>query len=72
HYYNAYPMAAANDIKAAKKLKAALVDFDTRCGAAAPDEFLKQYNRLLRELQHDLGTMQPLPIVSLADQAKGD
>jgi hypothetical protein len=72
HYYNAYPMATANDLKSAKKLKAALLDFDTRYGAAAPDEFRKQYNKLLRELQHDLGTMQPLPIVSLADQAKGD
>ncbi|HEX2604512.1 MAG TPA: hypothetical protein VHL60_07555 [Oxalicibacterium sp.] len=72
HYYNAYPMATANDIKSARKLKAALVDFDTRYAAAKPEEFQKQYNKLLRELQHDLGTMQPLPIVSLADQAKGD
>jgi len=72
HYYNAYPMASANDVKSAKALKAALIDFDARHGDAPPDEFLKQYNGLLRSLQHDLGTMQPLPIVSLAAQARGD
>lgn len=72
HYYNAYPMASSNDIKSAKVLKTALVDFDARYGKAPPDEFLKQYNALLRGLQHDMGTMQPLPIVSLAAQAKGD
>lgn len=72
HYYNAYPMASSNDIKSAKKLKSALVDFDAQYGQAAPDQFLKQYNALLRSLQHDMGTMKPLPIVSLAAQAKGD
>jgi hypothetical protein len=72
HYYNAYPMATANDIKSASSLKAALVDFDTRYRDAQPEIFLKEYKRLLRGLQHDLGSMQPLPIVSLADQAKRD
>ena len=33
---------------------------------------MKQYKALLRSLQHDLGDMQPMPIVSLADQAKGE
>ena len=72
HYYNAYPMATSNDIKSASKLKAALLAFDAQYGDAPPEDFRRQYNKLLRELQHDLGTMQPLPIVSLADQAKGD
>jgi hypothetical protein len=72
HYYNAYPMAASNDIKSAKALKAALVEFDVKYNNVPPDQFLKQYNALLRSLQHDMGTMQPLPIVSLADQAKGE
>lgn len=72
HYYNAYPMASSNDIKSAKKLKAALIDFDAQHGNKSPDDFIKEYNALLRSLQHDMGTMQPLPIVSLADQAKGD
>jgi hypothetical protein len=79
HYYNAYPMAASNDVKSAQKVKAALLDFEQKSGAAAatvatvtPEKFLQQYNALLRSLQHDMGAMQPLPIVSLADQAKGE
>ncbi len=72
HYYNAYPMASSNDIKSAKKLKSALLDFAAQHGKAESEQFLKQYNALLRGLQHDMGTMKPLPIVSLADQAKGD
>lgn len=72
HYYTAYPMAAANDIKSAKTLKTQLLAFDAKYNSAPPDEFLKNYKALLRSLQHDMGTMQPLPIISLADQAKGE
>ncbi|MDB5764455.1 MAG: hypothetical protein JWQ21_3450 [Herminiimonas sp.] len=72
HYYSAYPLAAANDIKAAKRLKAALTEFDRKCRDAPPDLFLKRYNALLRALQNDLGDMRPTPIVSLAAQARGD
>ena len=72
HYYSAYPMAAANDVKAAKKLKSALLDFDRQFHDATPDQFLQQYRVLLRKLQHDLGDMRPTPIISLADQARGD
>lgn len=87
HYYNAYPMAAANDIKSAKTVRAALLAFDAKFGATAsvasaaaseshtppsPEQFLQHYNALLRSLQHDMGVMQPLPIISLADQAKGE
>jgi hypothetical protein len=72
HYYSAYPMAAANDVKAAKNLKSALLDFDRQFHDAPADQFLRQYNALLRALQHDLGDMQPTPIISLAAQAKGE
>ena len=65
-------MAAANDVKAAKTLKAELIAFDASYGKAEPEQFMKQYKALLRSLQHDLGDMQPMPIVSLADQAKGE
>lgn len=68
HYYNAYPLAASNDIKSAKKLKAALLEFDAACNTAAPDQFLKHYNALLRDLQADLGDMRPTPIVSMSAQ----
>ena len=69
HYYNAYPMAAANDVKSAKKLHLALMDFDARLDVQASDEaFQKSFHKLLRDLQHDMSTMQPTPIVSMAAQ----
>ncbi|GGI18235.1 MAG: hypothetical protein REI95_14635 [Oxalicibacterium faecigallinarum] len=71
HYYTAYPLAAANDVKAAKRVKSALIAFDEQVREADPDEFFKQYKTLLRGLQHDMGDMQPTPIISLAEQAKG-
>lgn len=67
HYYNAYPMASANDVKSAKKLHVALMDFDARLDEHASDEaFQKKFHLLLRDLQHDMGTMQHTPIVSLS------
>ena len=66
HYYSAYPMASANDVKSAKILKSTLVQFckDTR-GSTAED-FLKAYHGLLNKLQHHLGEMRPTPVVSMA------
>lgn len=71
HYYTAYPLASANDVKAASRVKTALIDFNERSADAEPEEFMKQYKALLRGLQYDLGDMQPTPIVSLAEQARG-
>ena len=70
HYYNAYPMAAANDIKSAKKLRLALIDFDARLDPEANDDvFQKNFHKLLRDLQHDMSTMRHTPIVSMAAQS---
>ncbi|MES2943124.1 MAG: hypothetical protein V4772_09680 [Pseudomonadota bacterium] len=66
HYYNAYPLAASNDVKSAKTVKAALVSFDQKAAQGSDDEFMIRYNSLLRGLQHDLGDMYPTPIVSMA------
>jgi hypothetical protein len=67
HYYSAYPMASANDIKSAKKLRLALMDFDAHLDDQAADEaFQKQFYLLLRDLQHDMGSMRHTPIVSMA------
>ncbi|MBV8664985.1 MAG: hypothetical protein JO269_00750 [Burkholderiaceae bacterium] len=67
HYYSAYPLATSNDVKSAKSLKQKLIEFDALWGMEADDTvFLKQYNGLLRALQHDLGEMRPTPIVSMA------
>jgi hypothetical protein len=66
HFYSAYPLATSNDVKSARKLKAALIDFNTNYGDTDDAVFQKQYNALLRNLQHDLGDMRPAPIVSMA------
>ncbi len=66
HYYSAYPLASANDIKAAKKIRHALLEFDRQWLHAPPEQFLKQYNALLRHVQNDLGDMRPTPIVSMS------
>ncbi|MGG7055997.1 hypothetical protein [Nitrosomonas sp. ANs5] len=67
HYYNAYPLATSNDVKSAKAVKDALIQF--QCQSAddeSDDNFLQRYNALLRGLQHDLGAMHPTPIVSMS------
>ncbi|MDP1559294.1 MAG: hypothetical protein Q8K59_06685 [Nitrosomonas sp.] len=69
HYYNAYPMAASNDVKSAKNVKKALIDFNAVSSNKVPEEFLVDYYKLLNQLQHDFGEMSPTPIVSLAADA---
>lgn len=69
HYYNAYPMAASNDVKAAKRVKDSLCALVADTRNATPDQFLTKYNGMLKALQGDLGPMAPTPIVSLAHQA---
>jgi hypothetical protein len=69
HYYNAYPLAASNDVKAAARVKQALIAFDGQSAEASPEQFLVQYRALLRTLQADLGDMHPTPIVSMSAQA---
>ena len=66
HYYNAYPLAASNDIKGAKRVKDALIEFQQQPQDASDGQFVKRYNALLRGLQHDLGDMRPNPIVSMS------
>lgn len=66
HYYNAYPLAASNDVKSAKTVKDALIAFDQHAQDGTDDEFHQRYRALLRGLQHDLGDMYPTPIVSMA------
>ena len=66
HYYNAYPTAASNDVKAAKRIKVGLEEFIDNTKNASPGEFKKEYDGLLNRLQNDLSLMAPTPIVSLA------
>ncbi len=66
HYYNAYPLAASNDVKSAKTVKSALIKFQQQPLDASDDAFMKRYNALLRGLQHELGDMHPTPIISMS------
>lgn len=66
HYYNAYPMASSNDVKAAQRVKKNLLTFIGAVENVSPAEFQQKYNSLLLELQHDLGQMGTNPVVSLA------
>jgi hypothetical protein len=72
HYYSAYPMAASNDVKAAKRVKDGLRTLIADTKGATPERFQQQYNRLLKNLQHDLGQLAPTPIVSLANEAAAE
>jgi hypothetical protein len=69
HYYNAYPMAASNDVKAALRVKGELLQLVEASERATPEQFSKAYTHMLKNLQHDLGQMAPTPIVSLAAEA---
>lgn len=66
HYYNAYPLAASNDVKSAKAVKQTLIHFQQHCLDVNDEEFMKHYKTLLRGLQHDFGDMHPTPIISMA------
>jgi hypothetical protein len=66
YYYNSYPLAASNDIKSAKIVKDKLSAFVRSTEDAAPEEFLREYHLLLKDLQSDLSLLAATPIVSLA------
>ena len=66
YYYSAYPMAASNDVKSAQKVKRRLCEFVVQTEHSSAEQFLAQYNRMLKELQNDLGQLASSPIVSLA------
>jgi hypothetical protein len=69
HYYNAYPMAASNDIKGSQELKVALTEFIGASENDSPEDFQKRYEKFLIEQQRNLGLLQPTPIVSLSADA---
>ena len=66
HYYNAYPTATSNDVKAATRIKVGLQNFIANEAVESPADFKRNYDKLLNTLQNDLSLMAPTPIVSLA------
>ena len=69
HYYNAYPMAAANDIKGSQELKDALSKFISVSKNDNPEAFQERYEQLLADQQRNLGLLESTPIVSLSADA---
>jgi len=72
HYYNAYPMAASNDVKAAQRVRNGLLGFIADTKDSSAQDFQLKYNQLLMTLQHDVSQMGPNPIVSLSAWAVED
>jgi hypothetical protein len=66
YFYNAYPMASANDVKSARTVSGALGKFIADTNGGSAEAFQKKYNNLLLGLQHDLCAMGPNQIVSLS------
>ena len=65
HYYNAYPMAASNDVKSGQVVLDALQKLSKNTDGDA-QAFKQRLNDTLFEVQHHLGQMAPTPIVSLS------
>jgi len=68
HYYNAYPIASSNDVKAAQHLAKELRRFQDK-NYDNPQAFQQAYNQLLLNVQADISIMEPTPIVSLSAEA---
>ena len=69
HYYNAYPLAASNDVKTAKHLADKLRAFSADYSNANVNQFQAAYDKLLIDVQHDISVMERTPIVSLSAEA---
>jgi hypothetical protein len=54
HYWSAYPGATTTEIISAKRVVAAVEDLRNRADAMSPDEFQREYERMLRDVQGDL------------------
>ncbi len=61
YYFNPYPYAATNDVKAAHRIQAALEDFAKASQGLTPPQFEKAYLEFLVRVQGDLGALGPAP-----------
>jgi hypothetical protein len=62
YYYNAYPRAATNDVKAALRVQDAFTDFARTSQTLSPAEFEKAYLEFLVRVQADLGSTGMAPV----------
>lgn len=64
HYYNAYPGATINDIKAAKNINQQVRTLAGQARDMSPDDFQRAYHRMLLNVQKDLGRMSKSPVAA--------
>ena len=64
YYYNATPGAAQRDIKAALRVREALIDLAALHATATPAVFAAAYRAALVAVQNDLGGQGPAPVAS--------
>jgi hypothetical protein len=62
YYYNAYPRAATNDVKAALRVQDALDQFARTSQSLSPDDFETAWLRFLVRIQGDLGSTGVAPV----------
>jgi hypothetical protein len=62
YYYDAYPHATTNDVKAAHRVKAALDELSAPGPNVSADEFAKSYLQFLTKVQGDLGATGEPPV----------
>jgi hypothetical protein len=62
YYYNVYPRAATNDVKAALRVQDALDQFARTSQSLSPAEFEKAWLEFLVRVQSDLGTTGVAPV----------
>jgi hypothetical protein len=71
YYYNSVPGAAQRDIKAALRIRRAILDLAAKQAALSPADFRKLYVTTLTGVQNDLGSQGYAPIAS-GDTARAD
>ena len=64
YYYNATPGSAQRDIKAALRVRTALLGLAARHSSLSPDEFALAYRAMLTAVQNDLGSPGYAPVAS--------
>ncbi len=62
YYYNAYPRAATNDVKAALRVQDALDQFAITSQSLSPADFEKKWIEFLVRVQSDLGATGVAPV----------
>jgi hypothetical protein len=62
YYYDAYPHATTNDVKAAHRVQAAFDDLAQRGPEMPAEEFAKAYRQFLVQVQRDLGETGEPPV----------